>query len=51
MFRACNMGVGAVLVVAEADATRVLAAVEGAWRIGSIIERRPGDPAVRGLPA
>ncbi|MFA7297186.1 MAG: phosphoribosylformylglycinamidine cyclo-ligase [Dehalococcoidia bacterium] len=51
MFRACNMGVGAVLVVAEADAARVLAAVEGAWRIGTIIERRPGDPAVRGLPA
>lgn len=50
MFRACNMGVGAILAVAEEDAARVLAAIEGAWRIGSIIERREGAPPVQGLP-
>jgi phosphoribosylformylglycinamidine cyclo-ligase len=51
MFKACNMGVGAVIAVAPEDANRVLAALPEGWRIGTVIERRAGDPAVRGLPA
>jgi len=51
MFRACNMGVGVIVAVAEADAASVLADVPEAWRIGTVVARGAGDPAVRGLPA
>ncbi len=50
MFRTFNMGVGAVLAVAPDEADAVLAAVPGAWRIGVIVARGAGGPAVRGLP-
>ena len=50
MFRTFNMGVGAIMVVAADEAEAVRAAVPGAWRIGSIVARGAGEPAVRGLP-
>ncbi len=49
MFRTFNMGVGMILVVAEADAGAVLEGVPGAWRIGVTVPRGDGG-AVRGLP-
>jgi phosphoribosylformylglycinamidine cyclo-ligase len=48
MHRVFNCGIGMVAVVAEADAARALAllgtAGERAWRIGSVRERRGGEP-------
>jgi phosphoribosylformylglycinamidine cyclo-ligase len=42
MLRAFNMGVGLVIVTAESDADRVLAAIHGAWRLGRIAGGEPG---------
>ena len=50
MFRTFNMGVGMVLVVAPEDAQGVLAAAPGSWRLGAVVPRGEGAPAVRGLP-
>jgi phosphoribosylformylglycinamidine cyclo-ligase len=50
MFRACNMGVGAILAVAEPDAAGVFAALPEAWRIGTVVSRGEDEPAVRGIP-
>ncbi len=50
MFRTFNMGAGMIVAVATADAADVLRALpDGAWRIGTVVERGDG-PAVRGLP-
>jgi phosphoribosylformylglycinamidine cyclo-ligase len=49
MSRAFNMGVAVVIAVAEENAEATLAEVEGAWRIGVVGERGPGEPAVRWL--
>jgi phosphoribosylformylglycinamidine cyclo-ligase len=51
MFRAYNMGVGAILAVAEADAAGVLIELPEAWRIGTVVARREGEPGVRGIPS
>jgi phosphoribosylformylglycinamidine cyclo-ligase len=50
MFRAFNMGVGLVLVVAPADAEDVLASTPGAWRLGEVVTRVEGEPSVLGVP-
>ena len=50
MFRTFNMGVGIILAVSPADATEVESALEGAWRIGEVIEQQPDAPRVLGLP-
>ncbi|MSQ41688.1 MAG: phosphoribosylformylglycinamidine cyclo-ligase [Dehalococcoidia bacterium] len=49
MWRTFNMGVGAIVAVAAADAGAVLAALPGAWRIGEAVARAADEPAVRGL--
>ncbi len=43
MFRVFNMGVGMILVVAPDREQAVLAAVDGAWRIGSVAQNTNGD--------
>jgi phosphoribosylformylglycinamidine cyclo-ligase len=50
MFRTFNMGVGIIVAVAPAEATEVQAAIEGAWRLGAVIEQQPDAPRVLGLP-
>ena len=50
MYRACNMGAGAILAVAEADAASTLDALPGAWRIGHVAKRGSGEPSVQGVP-
>ncbi len=50
MFRTFNMGVGMVLAVAPEDAEGVLAEAPGSWRLGEVVPRGAGAPAVRGLP-
>lgn len=50
MFRTFNMGVGIIVAVAPPDAAEVQAALEGAWRIGEVIEQQPDAPRVLGLP-
>ena len=50
MFRTFNMGVGMVLAVAPGDAEGVLAEAPGSWRLGEVVPRGAGAPAVRGLP-
>ena len=49
MFRTFNMGVGIVLAVAPDDAGEVLAAA-GSWRLGEVVPRTEGAPAIEGLP-
>jgi len=46
MFRTFNMGVGIIVAVAPDDADEVLAALDGAWRIGEVIK----GTGVQGLP-
>jgi phosphoribosylformylglycinamidine cyclo-ligase len=46
MFRTFNMGVGIILAVSPEEAESVRAALEGAWRIGEVIE----GTGVQGLP-
>ena len=48
MFHTFNMGVGMILVVAEADLDDALT-IPGAWRVGAV-EARGAGGAVRGLP-
>jgi len=50
MFRAFNMGVGLVLVLAPGDADGVLASTPGAWRLGEVVTRGEGEPSVLGVP-
>ena len=50
MWRAFNMGAGMIVAVAADDADAVLVELAGAWRIGEVVEREDGAPAVRGLP-
>jgi phosphoribosylformylglycinamidine cyclo-ligase len=49
MHRVFNCGIGLVLVVAEADATRAQALLEASgetvYRIGAVERRQPGTPA------
>jgi phosphoribosylformylglycinamidine cyclo-ligase len=48
MFRIFNMGAGIIVAVDAADADAVLASLpEPAWRIGAVVARAEGDPAVR----
>ncbi len=49
MWRAFNMGVGMVLAVDAASAEACLAAVQGSWRLGEVLERGDG-PVLRGIP-
>ncbi|MEE8337251.1 MAG: phosphoribosylformylglycinamidine cyclo-ligase [Dehalococcoidia bacterium] len=49
MWRAFNMGAGLIIAVAAADAERTVAELDGAWRIGEVVPRGAGDPAVGGL--
>lgn len=49
MARAFNMGVAIVIAVAHEEADEVIEQLEGAWRIGTVVERAPDEPAVRGL--
>ena len=51
MWATFNMGVGMVAAVAAAEAEAALAALPGAWRIGEVVPRAAGEPAVRGLEA
>lgn len=51
MFRTFNMGVGIILAVSPTEADEVQAALEGAWRIGEVIEQHPDAPRVLGLPS
>jgi phosphoribosylformylglycinamidine cyclo-ligase len=46
MFRTFNMGVGVIVAVAPDEADGVLAALDGGWRIGEVIE----GAGVQGLP-
>ncbi len=50
MFRTFNMGVGLVVVAAAADAPALLAALPGAWRLGTVVTRPAGSPSVLGVP-
>jgi len=50
MYRTFNMGAGIVLVVAAAEAEAVLAQAPGSWRIGEVVRRGEGEPALSGLP-
>jgi len=50
MFRAFNMGAGIIVAIDDADATRLIETVSGAWRIGEIVTRDADEPAVQGLP-
>ena len=49
MLRTFNMGVGMIVAVAAEDADGALAKLAGAWRIGEVVARAAGEPAVRGL--
>jgi phosphoribosylformylglycinamidine cyclo-ligase len=49
MWRTFNMGAGMVLAVDEASATACLDVVEGAWRVGTVVERNDGA-VLRGIP-
>ena len=50
VFRAFNMGAGIIVAIDDADATRLIETVSGAWRIGEIVTRDADEPAVQGLP-
>ncbi|MEX2445850.1 MAG: phosphoribosylformylglycinamidine cyclo-ligase [Dehalococcoidia bacterium] len=50
MFRTFNMGAGMIVAVAPDDLEATLAALPGAWRIGSVVTRTAGGAAVRGVP-
>jgi phosphoribosylformylglycinamidine cyclo-ligase len=50
MFRAFNMGAGIIVAVSPDDAPTLLDHLPGAWRIGEVIARDPGQPPVQGLP-
>jgi phosphoribosylformylglycinamidine cyclo-ligase len=50
MFRTFNMGVGMVLAIAPSDAEEIVAGIAGAWRLGEVVPRADGAPAVEGLP-
>jgi len=49
MWRAFNMGAGMVLAVDAASAEACLGAIDGAWRVGSVVARDDGR-VLRGLP-
>lgn len=49
MWRAFNMGAGLIIAVDGADAERTVAELDGAWRIGEVVPRGAGEPAVGGL--
>ena len=51
MWRTFNMGVGMVVAMAAEEADAALAELPGAWRIGEVVARAAGEPAVRGLEA
>ena len=50
MYRAFNMGAGIIVALAEPDAATLLEAQPTGWRIGEVVARDEGDPAVTGLP-
>jgi phosphoribosylformylglycinamidine cyclo-ligase len=50
MFRAFNMGAGIIVAVSPDDAPTLLDHLPGAWRIGEVTTRDPGQPSVQGLP-
>ncbi len=49
MWRTFNMGVGMVIAIAPDAVTLALSMLPGAWRIGDVVPRAAGAPAVQGL--
>ena len=43
MFRVFNMGVGMILIVAPERADAVIGEVDGAWRVGELIDAASVD--------
>jgi phosphoribosylformylglycinamidine cyclo-ligase len=49
MYRAFNMGAGILVAVAPSEASAVLQAAPGSWRIGEVVARPEGAPPVLGF--